>query len=198
MSKLIILFEKSNTLIGRIGRVIDPYPYTHVSISFDGENYYSFSRRKHHNPFDSGFTNEKLNYYAYKDGESVEIKLYEIEISDKQKEKIIIFMDDIKDYPFDIYGMIKTSINMPREKHNAYNCMTFVSTVLKILDIPLKKNPIYRNDIKDIEDSLLLNNYHGQVKVIKKEGDNSFYMEKVKLKDIFKSFININKKLRNK
>ena len=60
-----ILFEKSNTNIGKLGRFVDAYPYTHVSISFDNDNYLSFSRRKHHNPFDAGFMIEKMNYYAY-------------------------------------------------------------------------------------------------------------------------------------
>ena len=60
MSDLYILFERSNSLVGKLGRIFIPYPYTHVTISFDGETYHSFSRRHFHDPFDAGLTDEKL------------------------------------------------------------------------------------------------------------------------------------------
>ena len=137
-----ILFEKSNTNIGKLGRFVDAYPYTHVSISFDNENYLSFSRRKHHNPFDAGFMIEKMNYYAYED---VELKVYEVDVTKKQIEEIYEFINEIKDYPFDIYGMIKMFIKRPRKKQDAYNCMSFVSRILQIIDIDLIHKNYYEN-----------------------------------------------------
>ena len=85
MADLYILFERSNSLIGKLGRFFMPYPYTHVTISFDNKTYHSFSRRKLHDPFDAGFTEEKLAYFAYED---VEVKIYKLEISEEEKEAI--------------------------------------------------------------------------------------------------------------
>ena len=103
MPDLYILFEKSNSTIGKIGRLVMPYPYTHVTISFDGETYHSFSKRKLHDPFDAGFTDEKLAYFAY---EEVEVRIYTLKITDEEKTKIEAFMDQVKDCPFDVMDMV--------------------------------------------------------------------------------------------
>ena len=187
-----ILFEKSNTNIGKLGRFVDAYPYTHVSISFDNENYLSFSRRKHHNPFDAGFMIEKMNYYAYED---VELKVYEVDVTKKQIEKIYEFINEIKDYPFDIYGMIKMFINRPRKKQDAYNCMSFVSRVLEIIEIPLIHKDYYENNIEDIENALIRYGLKPEILKVKKMENNDGYMEKVPMIEIIRSFIEINRKL---
>lgn len=187
-----ILFEKSNTNIGKLGRFVDAYPYTHVSISFDNENYLSFSRRKHHNPFDAGFMIEKMNYYAYED---VELKVYEVDVTKKQIEKIYEFINEIKDYPFDIYGMIKMFINRSRKKQDAYNCMSFVSRILEIVEIPLIHKNYYENNIEDIENALIRYGLKPEILKVKKMDNNDGYMEKVPMTEIIRSFIEINKKL---
>ena len=192
-----IILEKSNTFIGRIGRIIDKYPYTHIALTFDDENYYSFSRRKHHNPFDSGFTIEKINYYAYRLNQEVELKEYELSISEEKKKEIEDFMNQISDYPFDIYGMIKTSLNKPREKDNAYNCMTFIARILEILDIPLMNNPYYKNNIEDLESALISYGLIGKIRIIKCDKEDDYYMSKVSISELIKSFIELNKKLKD-
>lgn len=190
-----ILFEKSNTNIGKLGRFVDTYPYTHVSISFDNENYFSFSRRKHHNPFDSGFMIEKMNYYAYED---VQLKVYEVDVNKDKIEKIYEFINEVKDYPFDIYGMIKMYMKHPREKTNAYNCMSFVSRILQIIEIPLIKKNYYENNIEDIENALINYGLKAEILKVNKMENNDGYMDKVSIFEILKSFIEINKKLLKK
>lgn len=190
-----IILEKSNTRIGKIGRLLGSYPYTHIAISFDNENFLSFSRRKHHNPFDSGYTIEKLHYYAYED---VELKYYELDINDNQRKSIEEFIDSIKDYPFDVYGMILSSIGIYRKKDNAYNCMSYMAKILEILDIPLIHKEYYKNSIKDLEDALIKKGYKGEIKEIKKMIDEDNYMEKISLNDKIKSFINLHRKLMKK
>ena len=93
MPELYILFEKSNSTVGRLGRRVMPYPYTHVTVSFDGETYYSFSRRRYHDPFDAGFTEEKLAYFAY---EETEVKIYRLDISEEEKRKYKNNIEDIE------------------------------------------------------------------------------------------------------
>ena len=143
MADLYILFERSNSLIGKLGRFFMPYPYTHVTISFDNKTYHSFSRRKLHDPFDAGFTEEKLAYFTYED---VEVKIYKLEISEEEKEKIMDFMDTIKDMPFDVGDMILMPLVHGHRNTRGYNCMSFVSEVLAILGYPLP-NKLYKNSI---------------------------------------------------
>ncbi len=190
MPELYILFEKSNTFIGKIGRVVMPYPYTHVAISFDKENYYSFSRRKHNNPFDAGFTKEKLSYYAYED---VEVKIYTININEEEKEKIELFMDRVKDYPFDVIDMLTMPILHGHKHKNAYNCMSFVSEILEILNYPLMHKR-YKNNIEDIEKALKVRGEKGEIIHLNKQYDEE-YMSKVTNKEIINSFITLLKKI---
>ena len=183
MSKLIILLERSNTLLGKIGRLFNKYPFTHITISFDDINYQSFSRRHLYNPFDSGFTIEKMNHYAYED---VLIKKYYLDINDKQKKQIESFIVEIKDCDFDKLGMLLTTINLSRENKSVYNCMSFVARVLEILDYQLDKK-YYDNSIKDIEDVLIKNNIPSEELLVKKmEGDEE-YMRKISLREIIGS-----------
>ena len=193
-----IILEKSSTIIGKIGRIIDNYPYTHIAISFDDENYLSFSRRRHHNPFDSGFTIEKLNYYAYKLNQEVELKEYELDINEEKKKEIEAFINEISDYPFDIYGMIKTNLNHGRKKDNAYNCMTFIGRILEILEIPLIREEYYKNNIKDLENALINYGLKGKIRRIRCEKEDEFYMKRVNLIEKISSFIELNRKLMEK
>jgi len=193
MNDLYILFERSNSLIGRLGRVFMPYPYTHVTISFDGESYHSFSRRKLHNPFDAGLTEEKLAYFAY---EEVEVKIYKTEISDEEKDKIIAFMEQVKGCPFDVIDMILMPIVHGHKNKRAYNCMSFVAEVLTILDYPLP-NKLYKNSIEDIENALISKGVKGEVVRLPKQFDEE-YMSKVSFKDKLTAFIRLFNKLYGK
>ena len=116
MPDLYFLFERSNSAIGRLGRLFIPYPYTHVTISFDGKTYHSFSRRKLHDPFDAGLTEEKLAYFAY---EEVEVKIYKTSITEEEKETILSFMERIKDDPFDVMDMLTMPLLHGHKRKNS-------------------------------------------------------------------------------
>jgi len=193
MSDLYILFEKSNSMIGKLGRLFMPYPYTHVTISFDGENYHSFSRRRYHDPFDAGLTEEKLAYFAY---EEVEVKIYKLKISDEEKQEIIAFMDRVKDCPFDVLDMILMPIVHGHRNKRAYNCMSFVAEVLDILDYPLP-NRMYKNSIEDIENALKARGIKGETVRLPKQIDED-YMKKVSLNQRMRSCCRLFKKLYGK
>lgn len=193
MSDLFILFEKSNSMVGKLGRIFMPYPYTHVTISFDGKTYHSFSRRKLHDPFDSGLTEEKLAYFAY---EEVEVKIYHMEISEEQKEEILAFMDRVKDCPFDVVDMLTMPFLHGHKREGAYNCMSFVAEVLDMLGIVLP-HPLYHNSIEDLENALIGNGMKGEIVCLPRQIDEA-YMQEVKLKDKAKSFLCLFRKLYGK
>ena len=193
MPDLYILFEKSNSAIGRIGRLLMPYPYTHVTISFDGKIYHSFSRRRLHDPFDAGLTEEKLSYFAY---EEVEVKIYKTHISEEDRQHILAFMEEIRDCPFDIPDMVTMPILNGHKRDNAYNCMSFVSEALSIIGIPLL-HPLYKNSIEDIEKALTNAGIEGQIVRLPKQIDEE-YMAKVTLKEKLHSFVSIINRLYGK
>ena len=155
--------------------------------------YHSFSRRKLHNPFDAGLTEEKLAYFAY---EEVEVKIYKTEISDEEKDKIIAFMEQVKDCPFDVMDMILMPIVHGHKNKRAYNCMSFVAEVLTILDYPLP-NKLYQNSIEDIENALISKGVKGEVVRLPKQFDEE-YMSKVSFKDKTKAFMRLFNKLYGK
>ena len=193
MNDFYILFERSNSLIGKIGRFFMPYPYTHVTISFDKENFHSFSRRRYHDPFDAGFTEEKLAYFAY---EEVEVKIYKTKISDAEKEAIIAFMNRVKDWPFDVVDMILMPIVHGHRNKRAYNCMSFVAKVLTILNYPLP-NRLYKNSIEDIEKALIDKGIKGETVKLPVQIDKD-YMAKVSLGQRIKSCYRLLNKLYGK
>ena len=195
MALLYILFERSNSLVGKLGRLFMPYPYTHVTISFDGQTYHSFSRRHFHDPFDAGLTEEKLAYFAYQD---VQVKIYTLEISKKEKEKILAFMERVKDCPFDVMDMLTMPILHGHKRENAYNCMSFVAEVLDILNIPLRRE-LYRNSIEDLENALIDQGCEGKIMHLPKQIDEE-YMAEVPLKQKISSMYHLFHKLygRNK
>lgn len=193
MPDLYILFEKSNSTVGKLGRLFIPYPYTHVTISFDGEVYHSFSRRKLHDPFDAGLTEEKLAYFAY---EEVEVKIYKTQITEEEKEKILSFMEKIKDDPFDVMDMITMPILHGHKNKNAYNCMSFVAEVLYLLNYPLP-HELYKNNIEDIEKALIDQGLKGEIVHLPKQTDEQ-YMKDVSIKDRFLSMIRLFRKLYGK
>ncbi|MBR3363458.1 MAG: hypothetical protein IKG53_01110 [Solobacterium sp.] len=178
MPELFILFEKSNSAIGRLGRLLMPYPYTHVTVSFDGENYFSFSRRKFHDPFDAGFTEEKLAYFAY---EKVEVKIYRMPISEEEKDKITAFAASVSECPFDVADMILMPISRGHKNPNGYNCMSFVADVLRILQIQLPREG-YENNIEDIENALQNAGLKGEIVVLEPQWDEA-YMAKVPIRE---------------
>ncbi len=190
MAVLNILFERSNSLVGKLGRLFMSYPYTHVTISFDGKTYHSFSRRRFHDPFDAGLTEEKLAYFAYED---VQVKIYTLDISEEKKEKILSFMESIKDCPFDVMDMLTMPVLHGHKRENAYNCMSFVAEVLSILDIPLR-GKLYRNSIEDIENALIDQGCEGKIVLLPKQPDEA-YMSEVPLKQKLSSMYRLFRKL---
>ncbi len=190
MPTLHILFERSNSLVGKLGRLFMPYPYTHVTISFDGKTYHSFSRRHFHDPFDAGLTEEKLAYFAYED---VQVKIYTLEITNEEKECILSFMESIQNDPFDVLDMLTMPLLHGHKAKNAYNCMSFVAEVLNLLGIPLQ-HELYRNNIEDIENSLIIHGYEGKIVHLPKQIDEE-YMSEVSLKQKTSSFFRLLHKL---
>ena len=195
MNKMTIVLERSDTGVGKIGRFVTGYPYTHIAFSYDMEHFQSFSRRYHYDPFDSGFTVEKPSYYAYKN--DIRMKSYTLEVSDETVKQIDAFTETVKDMPFDIFGMLYMPFGIYRKKENAYNCMTYIARVLEIAGINLINEPYYRNNIKDLENALMNAGYKEEYVIITHDTDEE-YMKRFSVFQVLKSMVTILKKLSQK
>ncbi len=192
-----ILLEKSNTVLGKVVQKFSPYPYTHIAYENGENDFVSFSRAHHNNPFESGFTHEKLEYYAYRKGEPVTLKIYTIPVSEQIKKDIESYIKQIEEdeYVFNLYGMLSMPITHGFYIPKAHNCMTFIADIFEIIGIPLVRLPAYKNSIEDLENALLKQGYQYAYYVVENQKEDPEYMKDISLKEKTKAFIHLNKEL---
>ena len=85
MSKIYVVLIKAHTGLGSIARKIKKFEYTHVAVCFDNSftDFYSFSRKHHFLPADSGFMIEKRDFYAFGEHKNFKTKIFEIEVPEE-------------------------------------------------------------------------------------------------------------------
>ena len=194
MNKMYIYLFKEKTGVGYFARFLLRYPYTHIAITFNHEDFITFSRREHYNPFNSGFMIEERRHYTFGDNKEIEARYYEVEVSDEDLYEINDYITSVSNDCFNLYGMLLSPFGGV-EIAGANNCMSFVAYVLEIVGIKLMKKPYYKNNIEDIEKALKNGNYSFKDIIIQKEGEDEVYMQKISLSKKVHSFILLNKKL---
>ncbi len=126
----------TKTIPSRLIKFVTCYEYSHVGISLDKKcnEIYSFGRKKHNTILNSGFNLE------YKDGEffnkfnKTTCKIYEIEVTDKQYQKVVKIINKMKahtnNYKYDYFGIIPRFLGIPITIKNRYVCSYFVAYIL--------------------------------------------------------------------
>lgn len=125
--------------------------YSHISLSRDSKlgHMLSFARKEIHNPFNSGLVMEDIRsgMFALKP-EVSKIAVMELEVSDKQYQKISSLMDYYwehrDEYHFNFAGLVTMLLyGKGLEVPNHFFCSQWVATVLKDSGIDLfdGKNP---------------------------------------------------------
>lgn len=194
MNKMYVYLFKEKTGVGYFARFLLRYPYTHIAITFNHEDFITFSRRQHYNPFNSGFMIEERKHYTFGNNEEIEARYYEVEVDNVALYKINDYITSVSNDCFNLYGMLLSPFG-GIEIAGANNCMSFVAFVLEIVGIKLINNPYYKNSIKDIEKSLRHGGYLFRDIIIHKEVEDENYMKKISLATKIDSFISLNKKL---
>ena len=194
MHKIYIYLFKEETVVGKVARKLLKYPYTHIAFTLNHEDFITFSRRRHYDPFNSGFMIEERAQYTFGANKEIEARYYVVEVNDKALRDINDYMMSVGDDCFNLYGMLLSPFG-GIEISGANNCMTFVARILEVVNIPLIKKPYYKNSIEDIEKALIRSKFIKEDVIIKKEYEDEDYMKKVSLMRKCKSFINLNKKL---
>lgn len=194
MNKIYIYLFKEETIVGKVARKLLKYPYTHIAFTLNHEDFITFSRRRHYDPFNSGFMIEERAHYTFGDNKEIEARYYVVEANDKQLRDINDYMMSVSNDCFNLYGMLLSPLG-GIEIDGANNCMTFVAHVLELANIELIKKPYYKNSIEDIEKALIHNKCLKEDVIFRKEKEDDNYMKKVSLITKAKSFIKLNKKL---
>jgi hypothetical protein len=193
-----IVLIKALTGLGKIGRKLTKYEYTHIAVSLDDklDDFVSFSRKKHYSPFDAGFMHEKREHYAFGKNEKVKVKIFKVPVTKEDKAKIVDYVQLIendKDYIFNLYSMLTMPIAHGIKIYKAHNCMSFVGRVIELSNAVELEKEYYKYNIKDIDD--LLKKYFFKECYLKRTQEDLEYMKRDGLIFNLKSFLDINGKL---
>lgn len=146
-SKIYILLTDTGSLLGRTIKKYTKAPYNHASIAFDTEleELYSFGRKHPRNPLYAGFVKEDVINGTFKYFPNTTCALYELEITDRQLQKINRIINQFKkkqqSYNYNLLGLIGVALNESIEPDGFYFCSQFVAEVLNRSGIKLFDTP---------------------------------------------------------
>lgn len=194
-----IVLVKALTGLGKFARLTGKYEYTHIAVCLDEkfDKFYTFSRRKHHSPFDCGFMIETLDCYAFGKYKNVKLKIFKVPVVKENKEKIEKYIENVSkdsEYIFNFFSMITMPIFGGFKIYKAHNCMSFVSKIIELSDTVNMIKPYYRYNIKQI-DNLLTEYLYKEDFFDRKEIQTNEYMNHVCLIKNILYFMNLNGKL---
>lgn len=157
MKKIYIILMHTRTIPARLIKFFTRYEYSHVGISLekDCSTIYSFGRRNAYSILNSGFTTEyREGEFFHKFSETV-CKIYEIEITDEQYDKvkkIVEYMKERQDrFKYDYFGIIPRFFGIPLILKDRYVCSYFVASVLEKTHICRFNKKVYFIKPEDFE-----------------------------------------------
>lgn len=172
MRKIYIILTYSGTFLSRIIKYYTRDEFSHVSIALDKElkEMYSFGRLNPYNPFIGGFVHERINKGTFRRFYKTKTKVYSLEISDEQYERLKYNISIIKNlrryYKFNIWGLFAVGFKMKIRKENSFYCAEFVKYVLDKSKIQTSLPELVKpEDFKQISNIKL--EYDGLLKLYK-------------------------------
>ena len=158
MKKVYIVLSYTGTILSRIVKLYTRKEYSHVSIALDEDlsHMYSFGRLNPYNPFIGGFVQESPNYGTFKRFKNSRIKIYSLEVSDKDYEIIKETIQDVeknkKNYRFNVIGLITVMLHYHLKRENCFYCAEFVKYVLNSSSMELNLPEIIKpEDFQKVE-----------------------------------------------
>lgn len=158
MKQIYVVLIESYTGLGKLLKKFTGYRYEHIAVSLDKSltEYYSYSRRQHHHPFNAGFMKEYRDYYAFEEYRKFYAKVFAIPVDNERLARIKDFIrkcGEDKEQMFNLFAMITTPVIHGFRLYKAHNCMDFTAKVIELTGVPLDK-PYYKYSIPDIEQLL--------------------------------------------
>ncbi|MGF6375169.1 hypothetical protein M2140_000203 [Clostridiales Family XIII bacterium PM5-7] len=131
--KVYVVVSRTNTLVGKVIRIMTKFEYNHVSVSLceDIQPMFSFARYRGRSFWRGGFVEESWLRYLYQ-GKDVSIKVFELETEtenyEKIKNEIVNMMENAKDYRYDFSGLLFKK----HQQDNNKTCLSFATEILKM------------------------------------------------------------------
>ena len=99
MKQIYVILSATPTKIGRTIRLFTRSSFNHASISLtrDLSEMYSFARYRAHNALVGGFVQEFPQRLTLGKDTDIQIKVFELPVSENQYQKIFEFIDDVRD-----------------------------------------------------------------------------------------------------
>lgn len=203
---LYVVFFKTPFKMGKFIRFFTKYKYNHVAISFEDDlkTLYSFARYNKNSPFVGGFVEESPYRYINNILIYTPIKIFKIPITYKDYshlQEIISFIKKNKDdYIYNLFSAMLYPFKKNIEINKAYNCIDFVTYILKSINVLQDVNVNY--NFRELD--YILNNYimyEGNIKEIIKNTPHiydTFFINTKKrtiFKDTFKSIYKLSKRI---
>ena len=193
MKYIYVVLIESYTGLGRILKKFTGYRYEHIAVSMnkDLREFYSFSRKQHHHPFNAGFMKEYRDYYAFEEYERFYSKIFALPVTEEQYDDIEAFIERLskdEDQIFNLFAMLTTPVIHGFRIYKAHNCMDFTARVIEMAGVKLEK-PYYKYDIPDID--RLLTGYPVKEGYVarRNSADYEKYVEKSNLFTSLKEFV---------
>ena len=145
MKKIYIILTYTGTILSKIVKIYTRREYSHVSISLNEDltKMYSFGRINPYNPFSGGFVHEEIDKGTFKRFKKTKTKIYSLEISEEQYEKLESIIEQMKAkknlYKFNVIGLLGILLNVKIKREKYFYCAEFVKYVLEqsqVLELP--------------------------------------------------------------
>lgn len=145
MKKIYIILTYTGTILSKIVKIYTRREYSHVSISLNEDltKMYSFGRINPYNPFSGGFVHEEIDKGTFKRFKKTKTKIYSLEISEEQYEKLESIIEQMKAkknlYKFNVIGLLGIMLNVKIKREKYFYCAEFVKYVLEqsqVLELP--------------------------------------------------------------
>ena len=170
MKQIYLLFSKTKTLPSRLIFAIKGGKFTHVSLSLlpDTNEFYSYARRKIHNPLIGGFIVENIHSGILAKYPDSICSIYSLEVTDEIYENIENEIQKYKDNydkaKYNLLGFCFLAFGIRWKRKYKLTCSQFVAVILdKTTTVQLPKDPylMLPNDFLKIKELHLV--YNGKI-----------------------------------
>lgn len=138
MKTVYVLLSRSDTLCARMIRLATAAKFNHVSICLDEDlgRFYSFARRRMHNPLIAGFIAENLRSGILGRNGYQPCLLFALDIPDEAHTHLQAVVDaffaEYHRYRYNFIGVPLCYLGIPFERRHHYLCSQYVAFMLRL------------------------------------------------------------------
>lgn len=169
--RVFILLSRTETVPARVIRKLKGDGYSHVSLAIEPstDKFYSFARRRIHNPLIAGFVVENIHDGVFGNYPDCKSALYSLEVSEEAYQSISQtinhFITNYEKSKYSFIGMFALAFGIKIKLKNKFTCSQFVANTLKNANaVSFPKDPclMLPNDFSKMPDLHLI--YEGPLK----------------------------------